>query len=137
MHTDNLRKPHREILQIVSGMQALMRIPSSVDAAVSDKLRKALVELSARVTVHLAAEDQVVYPRLIKDTDQKISTIAKQFADEMGGIGDVFKAYLSHGRNAAAIAADVRTFAVETKQIASALGTRIDREERELYPLPD
>ena len=114
-----------------------MRIPSSVDAAVSDKLRKALVELSARVTVHLASEDQVVYPRLIKAADQNVSTIAKRFADEMGGIGDAFKVYLSHWRNAVAIAARARTFASETKQIASALGTRIDREERELYPLLD
>lgn len=137
MYTDNLRKQHGEILEIANEIQGILRRPSAVDAVAGDKLRKALVELSARVTVHLATEDRVIYPRMMTDSDPKISGTAKRFADEMGGIGEAFKAYLSHWRSGAAIAADVNRFADETKHVVSALGARIQREERELYPLVD
>jgi hemerythrin-like domain-containing protein len=137
MYTDNLRRQHQEIIAIVTDMQKTIRQSRAIDVTVGDKLRKSLVDLSGRVTVHLATEDQVVYPKMMKHTDPKVSSTAKRFADEMGGIGEVFKGYLSRWRTGVAIANDSSKFVQETQQIASALSSRIEREERELYPMID
>lgn len=137
MYTDNLRRQHQEIIAIVTEMQKTIRQNREIDVSIGDKLRKSLVELSGRVTVHLATEDQVIYPKMRKHNDPKVSATAKRFADEMGGIGEVFKNYLSRWRSGVAIAGDSNKFIQETQQIAAALSSRIEREERELYPMID
>jgi len=104
------------------------------DAAQAHKL---LTELTGKLIVHLAAEDQVLYPQLLKAKNPRTQTMAKRFITEMGSIAQAFKSYVVKWGSPASIQANPEAFVTETKGIISALGERIRKENTQLYPLAD
>ncbi|MBN8524059.1 MAG: hemerythrin domain-containing protein [Planctomycetes bacterium] len=100
-------------------------------------LRTMLIEFGGKLTVHLAAEDRMVYPQLQSSQDAAIAAMAKRFASEMGGLGAAFKAF-NHTYNAgAAIDADRAGFTRAFHGIVSAIVARVKAEENELYVAVD
>lgn len=134
-YTDSLRKQHQEILGIVGQVSAAMKAP--INAASGQALHGLLVSLAAKVKVHLATEDKVLYPKLMDSKDAVVSSTSKKFAAEMGEIGGVFKAYVETYRTADAIAGHGEQFKKETEGLFKVLGHRIQVEEASLYPLAD
>ncbi len=135
MNADFLRSQHRQILDQAGAIRERTRQPVHIDAYVAEDLRHNLGELSASVSLHLATEDHVLYPRLMKGSNPKTRAAAKQLHAEVGGIAEAFKEYLLHWRSGKAILRDPTRFARETDEILTALAARIEREEHELYPL--
>jgi hemerythrin-like domain-containing protein len=99
-------------------------------------VRALLSSLAGKLGVHLAMEDKALYPRLAEDGAPPDAALAAAFMQEMGGLGAAFAAY---NRNwpAPAIAADPAGFARETRAVFAALARRIERENRQLYPIAD
>lgn len=129
--TDKFRVQHNEILQVAKEMTEQMRGQPDPVA-----LRKLLSNLAGKLSVHLAMEDQALYPRLLGATDPKMQSMARQFMTEMGGLGSAFTAY--NGKwQVSDIRADPAGFAEETRAVFAALTQRITRENRELYPQAD
>jgi hemerythrin-like domain-containing protein len=130
--TANFRKQHAEILEIAKNIDAtLPRLPGG-----ASDVRAQLNSLAAKVNIHLAIEDEALYPRLRAHPDARIQSTANKFTDEMAGIKDAFQKYLKAWTEAA-IRANAAAFAAETKSLFGALGQRIKRENTELYPLLD
>jgi len=126
------REQHAEILGIAKKVDgALARLP---DAA--GEVRTQLTALAAKVNVHLAMEDDALYPRLQAHADPKVRTLAKKFTDEMSGIKVAFQKYIATW-NEPAIRGDAAGFVAATKGLFAALAQRIQRENTELYPLLD
>lgn len=126
-----LREEHAEIVKIVRRLADFVELPSSPPQVELFALRR---ELSSALIAHLKAEDWVLYPRLINSGDDEIATIASDFSNEMGGLAAAYLAY-SDKWNTVAIAADWAGYCTETGVIIDALTNRIQRENRELYPL--
>ncbi len=137
MDTAHFRRQHGEILAVVGLIVPHLSKPTSIDRKVGDQLRKHLVDLSARIGSHLTSEDKVLYPTLTKNPASPVAVTATRFADEMGTIGAAFKQYLSQYPTGEAISTNAGKFAKDTQAIIAALGNRIQREEKELYPLAD
>jgi len=93
-----------------------------------------LAELSGKISIHLANEDNVVYPGLLNSPDELVRATARRFVDEMGDLAGVFAAYKNKYLSAGKIKSNPAGFIEETRNIAAALQKRIDREEKELYP---
>lgn len=130
--TASFRKQHAEIIEIVRAIDSnLPKLP-----AAANEVRSQLNNLAAKVNVHLAIEDEALYPRLRAHSDARIQATAKKFTEEMGGIKDTFQKYLRTWSEGA-IRGNATGFAAETKSLFSALGQRIQRENTELYPLLD
>ncbi len=91
-------------------------------------------EFASLLVAHLKNEDWVLYPRLLASKDRSIAATARQFIDELGGLSD---AYARHTRSwtAFTIAADWEGYCRDTALLIAALDERIEREDRELYPL--
>lgn len=103
----------------------------------ASEARRLLSRLSGILRVHLAMEDQALYPRLAQHADEKLRTLASRYAEEMGSIQADFTDYLSRWPSRGAIAKDPEGFMKETRAVFTALRERIDREDEELYPLVD
>lgn len=101
------------------------------------KVRNLLSSLAGKLKVHLAMEDKSLYPTLLTAKDAKVTATARQFVEEMGGITKVFGDYSTKWATNSAIAADPQGFATDTKNLFGALGKRIERENRDLYPLAE
>jgi iron-sulfur cluster repair protein YtfE (RIC family) len=132
--TDSFRKQHAELVEIVQ------RIERSLDpqklAAGATEMRGLLSTLMGKLSLHLAMEDNSLYPRLERHPDAKVRDMAKRFMSEMSGVKPIVEAY---GRQwtESTIRADAAGFCAETKKIFAVLADRIRRENTDFYPMAD
>ena len=133
-YTDNFRRQHQEILDIVGEMHG--RLKPEQAAADPKALRSLLSALAGKLTLHLAMEDKALYPRPVERDFENSRAIANAFSQEMGGLAQAFASY-NQKWQATAIGADPSGFVRETQDVFAALGRRIGRENKELYPLAD
>jgi hypothetical protein len=85
------------------------------------------------VTVHLAYEDKHLYA-ILAGTDAPAVAIVDRMATELGHL---YASFQNHVREwtSAAIAIDWHGYRRETEALLDALCSRMDREEKDLYPL--
>ncbi len=133
--TQSFRTQHQEIGDILKQVEAVLT-PATV-AAKGDEVRKTLVALTGKITIHLAMEDKSLYPTMVASANADAKKMAQDYMTEMGGLADAYKAYVGKWGNGQIISAQAETFCTETKGIIDALRKRIQREETQLYPLAD
>lgn len=132
-HLANLKRQHREIQDMVNELLSLLnpnilqRNPVSV--------RTKLSALSGKLSIHLAMEDKYLYPMLIENGRSGVQATAKKFFTEMGDLVDVFQNYSHKWLNPNSIKANSHEFITDSNNIFRTLQQRIERENRELYPL--
>ena len=76
-----------------------------------------------------------LYPALQKDPAAHIQQLAAKFSREMGTLADVYKAYRDRFMLTSQIEADPALFLKETARVLQALSNRLQKEDKELYPL--
>ena len=117
--SDRFVAQHDGILAAVKGVRDLLSVTTLATNATPIVLK--LANLSGKVKMHLAAEDQALYPRLLEKGNDVTKQTTKRFSLEMGGIAAVFEAYMCKWKMAQAIEADVNTFIVETNGLFDTL----------------
>ena len=134
-NTTSFRDQHERALAVAGQISAQLN-PSTLRADAGD-VRRLLSQLVGSIKIHLAMEDQSLYPELAGCGDPKVSAVARRFQQEMGGIKGAFEAYVGKWPSAAAIQQNPEAFIADTKNILGALARRIEKENKELYPLAD
>jgi hypothetical protein len=89
-----------------------------------------LNRLVGLLRVHLAQEDVQLYPELIAS-----GRMALAYASEMGGLAGELELFAQRWSSSVGIAAAFAEFAEVTRELMLRLATRIERENRYLYPL--
>ncbi len=124
---------HEQLLKIAGDIaEKLHENTLKQDAS---RVRILLAEFAGKLKVHLAIEDKSLYPYLLTHEDETVKSTTRKFIEEMGHLYQAFSDYLEHWPGAPSIQKDAGKFIEETKEIVRALENRIDRENRELYPL--
>jgi iron-sulfur cluster repair protein YtfE (RIC family) len=132
--TDNLRQQHASIVKAIETLSGyLTEAKIASDAA---GVKTALNVLTGKLGVHLAMEDKVLYPELMKASDPNIKATSEKFAMEMGGIAEAFTAYASKWTENT-VRLDPAGFINETNGIFGVLSKRVGEEESVLYPMAD
>ena len=126
-----LHDEHRELLDLLSQLSEAIARP---EAAPQVELFDLRMKICATLIGHLKVEDWSVYPMLIAHPDPAVATTARRFNDEMGGLASTFANY-SRRWTTMMIQTHWSSFCSESAEIIEALTRRIEREERELYPL--
>jgi hypothetical protein len=132
MATETLKAHHTKLRDLAGQILSASKQPTL--AASAGPVRDLLNRMAGILTVHLACEEQSFYPRLLADKRHEVSGIAARFQQEMGGIKETFGRHIKQWTSDA-ITADPTGFARDTSALLTQLGSRMDREERELYPL--
>ena len=132
MQTKIYREQHGRLRQILREMAAM-------DGSGSDDLdiRRALGRLTGTVKIHLAGEDEGLYPRLLAHPDAAVRAKAREFQESMGGLAAAYVAFAEKWTNAALMRDDRAGFFRELDGIIDALTKRMDLEDRELYAMAD
>ena len=126
-----LRTDHAELIKIVGVWEVLIERDTPPPSVELFDIRR---KLSSLLIAHLKAEDWVLYPPLLESSDPEIARTARRFVDEMGGLADAYSIFMERW-DALSIQADWTHYQKEARAISVALGNRIIRENRELYPL--
>ncbi len=132
--TDSFRKQHADIVDIVKQIEGAL-VPQKLSTDPSS-VRPLLTTLMGKLSMHLAMEDNALYPRLKDHPKPEVRDMAAKFITEMSGIKPVVETY---GRKWTddAIRKDAAGFCSETRSLFTALGGRIQRENSQLYALVD
>ncbi|MDI9409515.1 MAG: hemerythrin domain-containing protein, partial [Candidatus Pacebacteria bacterium] len=93
-----------------------------------------LIKISAQIKYHLSMEDAFIYPKSASSSNADLKALAVKMQEDMVPISAAFGAYVNSW-NPDRIGKERAAFVAETKGIAAALKTRIDNEEKNLYPL--
>ncbi|MDP9424377.1 MAG: hemerythrin domain-containing protein [Pseudomonadota bacterium] len=96
-----------------------------------------LNRLNGVLRLHLAHEDVELYPALMASTDPKVARTARLFVDELGGLALEIECFASHWSCSASIASNFQEFREAAEELVLALAVRIERENRQLYPLAE
>ena len=126
-----LRNDHAELIRIVGEWEVLIEGDAPPPAVELFDVRR---RLSSLIIAHLKAEDWVLYPPLLNSNDPEVARTARRFVDEMGGLAASYSIFMERW-DALSIQADWTHYRKEARTISQALGNRIVRENRELYPL--
>lgn len=128
-----LRAEHAALVTLSRIILDMTRASQPPDASELASARGLLRETLVR---HLKCEDWVLYPRLNATGDPELMRITHAFELEMGDLAAEFVAYDDKWTGERA-AADWPGFCRATASIFDMLAVRVEREERELYPLAD
>lgn len=134
--TQNFRNQHQALLLIVSEMSGLMNDAAGTKRNAHD-LRRLLSKLAGQLKLHLAMEDDSLYPRLVAHADARVSGMARRYINEMGGLANAFGDYCDKYPSPSAIEQRPAEFNADSAGVFDALGKRIQRENTELYALVD
>jgi hemerythrin-like domain-containing protein len=134
--TEAFRSQHREILELVQELTAKLDA-ATIERDATHGIRGLLNVLAGKLTVHLALEDDALYPRMLQHRNPQIRERVANFIAEMGGIDDVFRQYLVRWPTAQLIQANSEAFVHDTNQVFEVLRLRMAREDNELYPILD
>ena len=126
-----LRHDHAQLIEIVTRLSKVIAKPHPPSASELLKLRH---ELTSTLIFHLKLEDWVLYPRLFASREEKVARTARKFSAEMGGLAQTYTAHADKW-TATTIEQDWRGYCGETQAVIEELTCRIERENRELYPL--
>jgi Hemerythrin HHE cation binding domain. len=129
---ERFKKEHVDLLAAVTSLRELVQHGVSEQA---EAIHRQLSAMSSAIKLHLAAEDRMLYPALMKAADPAIARIGRQFQEEMGGLAGAYLAFAARWNLGGKIAADPQGFRDDANGVFKALHLRVQRENRELYPL--
>ena len=133
--TATFRRQHDEISVLVERLGELIASPESIPEKTAD-IAQTKAKLTGKISMHLAAEDKSLYPKLAASSNANISKTARAFQAEMGALSEIYAAFTKKW-TVSAVAEAPADFATEASAVLKALSDRIDRENTQLYPLAD
>jgi hypothetical protein len=133
--TDTYRKHHDDLRAIVARLETHLDAAAIADnpANVATVVR----ELFGKFSVHLAIEDNTLYPSCLSHPDMRVRDTARRFQAEMGDLGQGFDSYKKAWPGPLAIARDPVGFVAASRDMLTRLKARVAREEAEFYTLID
>ena len=130
-----LQSQHERVADLARALRSELD-PERI-AADGQTARSLLSNLVGVLKVHLSAEDNILYPKLMESTDPAVRETARRFVAEMGGLSKAVAAHVDEWPTTARVEADPQRFVLETRAILDALEKRVRNEENTLYPLID
>ncbi|WP_440860875.1 hemerythrin domain-containing protein [Sphingopyxis sp. 22461] len=130
---ERLRAEHTALIALARIVTELTNTPGPPQLTELTAARGRLREMLVR---HLKCEDWILYPRLRATGDPDLMRITNEFELEMGDLAAEYVAY-DDKWEPKRVEAKWAEFGRETAAIFDVLAMRVEREERELYPLAD
>lgn len=94
-----------------------------------------LAKLTRTLRAHLATEDEWFYPALINSDGPLTASLVAHYRAEVGGLAQRFEDFVQHWNSSTVIDQGFDRFRTELLSLFHGLEDRIDREDKELYPL--
>lgn len=131
MNMDRYHRDHGNILDQIDALRALSHAGIGENG---EEIAQRIVSTASLIKFHLAAEDQVLYPRLARSGVPEVEQMSTSYQQEMNGLANAFGDFVVKWRVPARLQADPDGFRNDANTVLKALYERLKREDRELYP---
>ncbi len=133
--TPNIRRQHAEIVNVTNELiEELNSLNNDLTSENERKVIRLMNTLLGKLFVHLSIKDKVLYPNAIESPNKVLSEKALDLMGEMGDLRSRFMAFREKYLCKANIE-NSTMFINDLLTLLHALKNRIEREEKELYPL--
>lgn len=131
MQIDKLKHQHRDIKQRIAALRDLTRagVEDNAEAIALD-----IVAMSALIKLHLAVEDQVLYPALQADGQSDLAQLAQHYQSDMVPIAAAYDAFARRWNTSQRVRENVVEFRDDANLVLRKLHERMLREDRDFYP---
>lgn len=130
MNIDKFKHQHLDILDSIDRLRA-----SSQSGVVehAEEIAAQIVAMSGVVRLHLAVENETLYPALARG-DLRLARMSLAYQNDMGDIAAEYLAFAGRWNLASRLAKAPEQFRQEANRVLRNLYLRIRREDREFYP---
>lgn len=131
MNIDKFKHQHTDILRSIAVLRDLTHAGVEHNAG---EIARRIVAMSSTIKLHLAVEDQALYPALQRGDDEQLARMGRQYQSEMGPIASAYDAFARRWNTEASLRADVQGFRADANRVLRQVYERMQREDREFYP---
>lgn len=132
MNITRFQNDHEGIQGCIATLRELTRAGVAANAK---EIATAIVQMSGKIKLHLAAEDATLYPAMEKSTNAEAMRTARSFRSEMGLLAKAYAVFVARWNTPTSLANDPEGFRADANEVLKALFQRMQREDRQLYPL--
>lgn len=131
MNIDKFKQQHVEIMACIADLRKFSRADIRGNAA---DIAKRIVSMSSTIKLHLAVEDQVLYPALRKEKDSVLAVLGNKFQDEMQAIASAYIGFASRWNHAAKVSDSPEEFRADANKVLRIVHDRMQKENTVFYP---
>jgi iron-sulfur cluster repair protein YtfE (RIC family) len=131
MNIDKFKHQHVDILGSIAALRSLAHAGVAHNAA---EIARLIVDMSSTIKLHLAVEDQALYPALQRGSNAELASMGLQYQQEMGAIARAYEAFSRRWNRPESVRRDAQGFRNDANQVLRMVHERMQRENRDFYP---
>ena len=131
MNIDKFKHQHIDILGAIAALRKLVQAGIENHAA---DIASRIVAMSGMIKLHLAVEDNVLYPALEASGNSSLAHMSRHYREEMDGISGAYLAFAARWNTARQLLDQPETFRSQANEVLKTLFERMRKEDREFYP---
>lgn len=131
MQIDKFKHQHGDIKRRIAELRDLARAGADTHA---EAIAQGIVAMSALIKLHLAVEDQVLYPALQAERQSDLARLARHYQSDMVPIAAAYDAFARRWNTSQRVREDAQGFRDDANLVLRKLHERMLREDREFYP---
>ena len=131
MQIDKLKHQHADIL---ARLAALRQLTHAGVAPNAPAIAAGIVGMSAVIKLHLAVEDQALYPALQRGSNAELARMGQQYQRDMGPIAQAYEAFARRWNRPESVRRDEQGFRDDANQVLRMVHERMQRENHDFYP---
>ena len=131
MNIDKFKHQHVDILESIDTLRNLAKAGAANNAT---EIARLIVAMSSTIKLHLAVEDQALYPALQRGTDVDLARMGQRYQQEMGSIARAYEGFSRRWNRPESVRRAERDFRDDANRVLRMVHERMQRENREFYP---
>lgn len=131
MNIDKFKRQHVEILDRIAQLRRLSQAGVEQNASA---IAEGIVGFSSIIKLHLAVEDQALYPALQRSGDTELARLGEEFQIDMAPIAKAFDRFARQWNTTERVQQDPEGFRADANSVLKRIHDRMQRENREFYP---
>ncbi|OJX34740.1 MAG: hemerythrin [Burkholderiales bacterium 68-12] len=131
MNIDKFKHQHVSILGSIAALRSLAHAGVAHNAA---EIARLIVAMSSTIKLHLAVEDQALYPALQRGDNPELARMGQQYQRDMGPIAQAYEAFARRWNLAESLRRDEQGFRDDANRVLRLVHERMQRENHEFYP---
>lgn len=132
MNIDKFKRQHIEIIEHITALRNFSKEGISENAT---KIAALIIAMSSIIKLHLAVEDQLLYPALQRGENSALAKMGKRFQDEMTTIASTYMDFARKWNHASNVSRDPQGFRSDANKVLKILHDRMHRENNDFYPI--
>ncbi len=131
MNIDKFKRQHVDIIGCIAALRQASQAGVSENAA---EIARLIISMSSVIKLHLAVEDQILYPALRSGNNAILARMGQKFQNEMGSIASAYMMFAGRWNQAEKVARDPQGFRSDANSVLKIVHARMQKENTVFYP---